>query len=106
MGHRNVGYIRTEAEFEEIAEQLAGKESAEQKIHQLAIPTPNLLNNYDRKIKFINNNGLVEVSSTDLEETRFSIMGMSSYNVNAVGWTLGIPGTSEIHFAYFYLCIF
>jgi nuclear receptor co-repressor 1 len=59
LGSRSAGFARSEAEFEEIVDNLNELEANEKQIHMLAIETPRLLDKYERRIKYINNNGLI-----------------------------------------------
>lgn len=58
LGSRSVG-ARSEAELDEITNNLRELDSSEKQMHLLAIDTPSLISTYDRRSKFINNNGLI-----------------------------------------------
>lgn len=58
LGSRSVG-ARSEAELDEITNNLRELDSSEKHMHLLAIDTPSLISTYDRRSKFINNNGLI-----------------------------------------------
>ena len=58
LGSRSV-VARSEAELDEITNNLRELDSSEKQMHLLAIDTPSLISTYDRRSKFINNNGLI-----------------------------------------------
>ena len=59
LGSRSIGFIRSEAEVEEIVDNLREMDASEKQMHLMAVQTPRLLNNYERRIRFIDNNGLI-----------------------------------------------
>ncbi|XP_057289855.1 uncharacterized protein LOC130612546 [Hydractinia symbiolongicarpus] len=59
IGSRSVGFIRSEAEVDEIADNLRELDASEKQMQLLAVRPPYLLSKYERTIKYINNNGLI-----------------------------------------------
>ena len=66
LGSRSVGFIRSEAEVEEIVDNLREIDASEKQMHLMAVPTPHLMNKYERRVRYIDNNGLIR----DVEQFR------------------------------------
>jgi len=66
--------IRSEAEFEEISNNLKEFEATQQQKKLLATGTPRLLSTYDRRIRFINTNGLIRDVNQFEQERKAAIV--------------------------------
>eukprot|EP00794_Sanderia_malayensis_P014047 gene14047-15508_t len=53
-------FARSEAEFEEIIDNLTELEATEKHMHQLAVHPPNLLHKFERRVQYGNTNGLIK----------------------------------------------
>ncbi|XP_065055228.1 uncharacterized protein LOC135683808 isoform X2 [Rhopilema esculentum] len=62
---------RSEAEFEEIVDNLSELEATEKQMHQLAVEPPKLLDRYERRIQYSNKNGLIRDIEAFERERKF-----------------------------------
>ncbi|ESO97859.1 hypothetical protein LOTGIDRAFT_104300, partial [Lottia gigantea] len=64
------GYARTDAELEQIVDGLNEQEEEEKKMRSFSVIPPMMLDSHQRKMKFINNNGLLEDPMFEYKESQ------------------------------------
>ena len=68
--YRRVGVARSEAEVEQIMEGLTEQEEEDKKMRNYSVIPPMLLDNRQRKQRFLNTNGLIENAMEEYQERK------------------------------------